>query len=974
MKKMTKFMSLLLCVAMVLTMVACGNTQGTNPTTNGTVPTTKPAGTGESKGNYTVIVKTAGGMALANVDIEIRTGDDLVNVGRTNADGTYTANLPTGKEYSVKLNNVPAGYEIRDSYAFNGSSCVISLGSSLITGQEITSGTRFELGSIMYDFQFTDSDGVVHTLSETLAEKKMVMLNFWYTNCSYCYQEFPAINTVYAEYADEIEIFALNDYPGENMDGVLDWKNSLGLNFPMGLITTGLGIGSFGGGGWPMTVIIDRYGMIAMAHAGAITSEHAWKQIFGHFTAENYQQKLIVEYTDLVNQVLPTETFPGSDAIGNAINKGELNVTYRPDDNEYVWPFVETTFNGQTCVKASNSRIDSSYSILYADVELKAGQAFGFDYIISSELGNDYVVIIVNGEDIYQVSGYDETPQWKTCYPWVALEDGVYEVAICYIKDGSTNAGDDTIYIDNARVVNVEDIEVDTYIPRQAAVKQENGKYEYVELVYNQKDGYYHVGSANGPLLLANLMGYTQFCEDDFIYNMAIAGDIVYQGKDYYADLTPFASYATNASLPGYCTVTQELYEILQIIDEIKGFDRNDNREWLKICEYYQSYGPTGTQLEDPIKGLAPFSAPEAVLGTWQLNETTGEWEFTAENGEEGELNYFFYDRAIMPRGLFYKFTPAKSGVYRITSHTTSTVGLDGWIFSEEGFYNREVLYTFSGDERFYDDPNNISMVYYMEAGVSYYIDIAFWSIYDTGYIPFDVTFLGESYDLFRLASRGTFSYAEDTEFIVSGGIEVYLGEDNIYYHWLTDENGVKMVDENGKPVLGSKLYADFSSITPIFSDPIMDVPVLDKDGNPVLDDQGNPLVRKGIISKGGFDFSKNEYDQEIVTYLRNHNNDVEATKDYLRTLWGADYETYAEIYKLEEIFRGEYHGEGEDLTPAISAFLSQVITDGSVNDGCVVVTKDLADLLQALMDKFTFEGVENSWRKLCYYYDHLGQ
>ena len=90
MKKMTKFMSLLLCVAMVLTMVACGNTQGTNPTTNGTVPTTKPAGTGESKGNYTVIVKTAGGMALANVDIEIRTGDDLVNVGRTNADGTYS--------------------------------------------------------------------------------------------------------------------------------------------------------------------------------------------------------------------------------------------------------------------------------------------------------------------------------------------------------------------------------------------------------------------------------------------------------------------------------------------------------------------------------------------------------------------------------------------------------------------------------------------------------------------------------------------------------------------------------------------------------------------------------------------------------------------------------------------------------------------------------------------------------------------
>jgi hypothetical protein len=32
-----------------------------------------------------------------------------------------------------------------------------------------------------------------------------------------------------------------------------------------------------------------------------------------------------------------------------------------------------------------------------------------------------------------------------------------------------------------------------------------------------------------------------------------------------------------------------------------------------------------------------------------------------------------------------------------------------------------------------------------------------------------------------------------------------------------------------------------------------------------------------------------------------------------------------------------------------------------------------LAELLQMLMDKYTFAGVENSWTKLCYYYDELG-
>ena len=59
MKKMTKFLSVLLCVAMLLTLAACGNT---TPSTNGTTPTTggtKPTGSNtENKGNYTVTVKT----------------------------------------------------------------------------------------------------------------------------------------------------------------------------------------------------------------------------------------------------------------------------------------------------------------------------------------------------------------------------------------------------------------------------------------------------------------------------------------------------------------------------------------------------------------------------------------------------------------------------------------------------------------------------------------------------------------------------------------------------------------------------------------------------------------------------------------------------------------------------------------------------------------------------------------------------
>ena len=949
MKKLTKFMSLLLAVAMVLTMVACQGTQ--DPSSSSSAPDTTPSSTPgpDGKVSYVVSVQTAGGLPLEKVDIEISSGDSLIDVGATGADGTFTFKLAAGKEYSVALGNVPAGYTAEESYSFDGNSCVIKLTSSVITDEKISSSTQFKLGDIMYDFEFVDSDGITRKLSETLAEKKMVMLNFWYSDCSWCYKEFPAINTVYGDFKNDIEIFALNDYPGETMDDVKSWKHSeMNLQFPMGLITNGLGIGSFGGGGWPMTVIIDRYGMVAMAHAGAITSEYMWKQLFTHFTAADYKQVLIEKPTDFVETEKPTVPFPGNEVIGNAINQGNINVNYFPADEKtdgeawkYVWPFVETTFNGETCVKASNNRVDSSYAILYADVELKAGQAVGFDYIISSEQGMDVAVIIVDGNDIYQMSGYDTNQQWKTCYPWVALEDGTYRLAICYMKDGTSNVGDDTIYIDNMRVVDAKDIEVDSYIPRQAAVKQDDGTFSYVDLFYNEKDGYYHVGSVDGPLLLANLMGYTQFNKNDYVYNMA--DGLVQNGIDFREELTPFASYASNANLTGYCTVTKELADLLRAFAKIKGFENSDN-EWLKLCEYYQAYGPNGTQLEDPIKGLAPFSAPQAVLGSWQKNETTGELEFHPENPENGGNNLFYYDRAIMPRGKIFAFTPSVSGAYRVTSHHTSVNGIDAWVFDAESFLTKEALYTYSAEERMWMTSEQVHMVYYMEAGKTYYIDIAFWDVYEVGYIPFDLEFLGETYDMFRLASPGPFTYIEGTEYIIAGGVDIELGEDGYYYHVKTDKDGNK--------VRGSKLYADFSQQTTIFNMPLTQ-----------------------MIEAGAFNFAMNEYDQEIMTYLRNNKGDVDATREYLKSMWGADYDLYAEAYKLEEILEGKYHGTGEDMTDEIKAFLDDMIdADGEPTDGCVVVNKELAELLQMLMDKFTFEGVEHSWRKLCYYFDYMGR
>jgi uncharacterized protein YihD (DUF1040 family) len=645
---------------------------------------------------------------------------------------------------------------------------------------------------------------------------------------------------------------------------------------------------------------------------------------------------------------------PSSEEIGAVINNGDIEVTYRAEaDDEYCWPFVITEKNGQQCIKSSNSLIEASYSIIYADVTLKAGESVGFDYLISSERGSDVLHVIVNetGKDkenatpIYSISGVSDKEEWKSAYPWVADHDGTYEIALCYIKDDSTDEGDDAVYIKNMRVCSADEIDIATYLPRQAATSVDGFEYNYVDIFFNEKDGYYHVGSANGPLLLVNITASsTEFNEEKTLWNLVYDGAIMVDGKPLYDMMVNYFSYASNSSLIGYCTVNKELAIYLQKVAEITGFT-DDPNEWLKMCKYYQAYGKGVKQLEDPIKGLATFSAYEAKLGK---NVST---------------NYFYYETAIIPRGKLAKFVPSKSGVYRITSRTESTNGVDGWIFNG----NHQELMVYEMDERLYNDSDNVSMVYYMKAGEAYYIDIAFWDVYEVGYIYYDIEYLGSSIEHFRLASPGPFTYDSDASgdamyHLIAGGIDVVLGSDGYYYEDLGD----------GKR--GSKLYADFTGITNLFSNPIATVNAYDENGNLKRDENGNIIKVKGMIDMGGFDFSKTEEDLYIMAIMDKCNNDIDATKTYLKDMWGEDYDANAKVYQIEDVFNGKYHGKGEDLTDEISAYLSKMYNGPKKERvGCVEVDKELADILQKLMDKYTFEGVDDSWRKLCYYYDYLG-
>lgn len=942
MKNIKRFLCVLLVLAMMMSVLAgCNNTN--NP---GGTESTGGNATGES-GTYSVSVKSAGGMKMEGVTVYIFRDEaktDMVDFGETGKDGSASFNLPKDVTYYIGLEGLPKGYDVKDYYSFTGNAAQITVKSSLITDESLSSVSSLRVGDVMRDFEVTLPSGEKYKLSEDLAQKDMVLINFWYTTCTWCIKEFPFMEEAYQMYKDDVGIIAL-DYLDGSDAGVASFQQSYGLSFPMASCPAAW-FGIFGTQGAPTSIIVDRYGVICHIEEGALTSLRPFTSIFEHFTADDYNQKLLTSLDDIISNVKPTYDMPSSEEIGSVINNGQIQITYRAEEkDEYSWPFIIAEKNGEPCIKSSNSLIEASYSILYADVTLKAGEAIGFDYLVSSERGADVLHVIVDDEPIYTISGVDSKEEWKSAYPWVADKDGTYEIALCYIKDDSTDEGDDAVYIKNMRVCTAKDIDVATYLPRQAAFSQDGFEYDYVDVFYNSKDGYYHVGSVNGPLLLVNMTaGTTEFNDEKSLWNIVYDDALMNNGQSMYDLMVDYFSYASNSSLIGYCTVNQELAIYLKAIADLVGFTDDEN-EWLKMCKYYEVYGKNAKQLEDPIKGLASFSAYEAKLGK---NVST---------------NYFYYETAIIPRGKLAKFVPTTSGVYRITSRATSAQGVDGWIFDG----NRNELLVYEMDERMYNDSDNVSMVFYMKAGEAYYIDIAFWDVYEVGYIYYDIEYLGSSIQHFRLASPGYFTYDSDASgdamyHLIAGGIDVVLGSDGYYYEDLG----------NGK--LGSKLYADFTGVTSLFSKPIATVNSYDEKGNLVRDEQGNIVKIKGMIDMGGFDFSKTEEDLYVIGAMQKCNNDIEATKKYLKDMWGDEYDANAQLYQIDDVFEGIYHGTGKDMTAEISAYLSKMYS-GSATEcvGCVEVDAKLAEILQMLMDKYTFAGVDNSWKKVCYYYDTLG-
>ncbi len=261
--------------------------------------------TAEQKTDYTVTVQSEGGMPLSDIGVFVYADEahtDLVWAGHTDDKGV-TAFTATEATYYAVLKEVPAWYTAEENYVCAEVQTVIALKASLQEGG--IADHSMSLGDMMCDFTVTAGDtsatsstpATEYTLSELLKTKKAVVLNFWFEGCGPCRAEFPYLENAYKQYADDIEVLAVNPYDG-TAQSVMTYAANLGLTFPV--VKGGEEWQSFLNlTSYPTTVVIDRYGMISMIHKGAVTEVGVFEKLFAHYTADDYVQQTVRNLSDL---------------------------------------------------------------------------------------------------------------------------------------------------------------------------------------------------------------------------------------------------------------------------------------------------------------------------------------------------------------------------------------------------------------------------------------------------------------------------------------------------------------------------------------------------------------------------------------------------------------------------------------------------------------------------------------------------
>ena len=134
---------------------------------------------------------------------------------------------------------------------------MIGIPSSMI-GQTLTEEQKFTLKK---------PDGGVLSLAQLLSQKKLVLLNFWATWCTYCVEEMPDLVKLQNEHAPEgFTVLAVN--AGESAAQASAFAKKMGLNFPVVLDEDMSVAQRYGLVGIPTSFLISSDGKVIGQYSG----------------------------------------------------------------------------------------------------------------------------------------------------------------------------------------------------------------------------------------------------------------------------------------------------------------------------------------------------------------------------------------------------------------------------------------------------------------------------------------------------------------------------------------------------------------------------------------------------------------------------------------------------------------------------------------------------------------------------------
>lgn len=302
------------------------------------------------------------------------------------------------------------------------------------------------LGKPMPDFTVQTTDGETFTLSEALEDYDLVVVNFWATWCTYCLMEFPYMEQAYERYGDRVALIALSTWPDDTLDVMRDFAAENGLSFRFASDSEA-NLGSiFAPVSIPVTVVVDRFGNVALVRVGAQDSADKFVALFDYFLDDGYTETTVLDdFPPMKPNVEPAT----GEALSAAANAEGSALAFRNPEDGHTWPMVPVEADGRAALASTNAGVNASVSAVYFSATAAEGDALAFDFKTDAEPAYDALFVEIDGEVAKRFTGAHEWTSWA-----LPLPPGAHEIAVGFEKDAADSVPTgDAVWIGNIQIV-----------------------------------------------------------------------------------------------------------------------------------------------------------------------------------------------------------------------------------------------------------------------------------------------------------------------------------------------------------------------------------------------------------------------------------------------------------------------------------------------------------------------------------------